>query len=126
MDELNAPGIGMSLVLGAILVIGNIFSLMMIHFAKRGEITPDGYGGIRTSATRASDAAWDAAHTAAWPWARALNGAGILFGAATMALGNTVTPFLVAAGAAIAFTAAGAITQMVVGHRAAQRALGER
>lgn len=118
---LVAPGLTMGILLGAIMVFGNVLSLVSVRAALSGQITPDTYGGIRTAATRSSDAAWYAAHEAAWPWARALNGAAIVFGIATMCLGLTVAPFLVCAALAAALTIAGAVAQIVVGHRAAQR-----
>lgn len=113
----------MGLLLGAILVVGNVLALVSIRAALSGVMSPDTYGGIRTAATRSSDAAWRAAHEAAWPWALALHGLAIITGVAAASLGTTVVPFLIAAGTAVLATAAGAIAQLVTGHRAAKRVL---
>ena len=121
--DLQAPGLGMGLLLGAILVVGNVLALVSVRAAINGVMSPDTYGGIRTAATRSSDAAWLAAHEAAWPWALGLNGLAAAAGIVTACLGTTVAPFLIAAGTAVIATASGAIAQLVVGHRAAKRVL---
>ncbi len=123
MENLQAPGIAMSIILGLMLVVGNFTALAAIRLAISGRILPGTLGGIRTNATRASNEAWHAAHEAAWPWALVCNGLGMIAGIATMVLGNTVLPFLVAGGTAVICTAIGALGQIVIGHRAAQRTL---
>ena len=125
--ELQAPGIGMGIILGMILLIGNVLAMFAMRAAAIGEITADtGFAGIRTAAVRSTPATWRAAHEAAWPWSQRLNGAAAVAAIATAALGATVAPFLIAASAAVALTVAAALTTLVVGHRAAQRVLGER
>ncbi|NLT25938.1 MAG: hypothetical protein GXX90_04710 [Microbacteriaceae bacterium] len=125
--ELQAPGIGMGIILGMILLIGNVLALYAMRAAAAGEITPDSsFAGIRTAAVRSTDATWRAAHEAAWPWSQRLNGAAALGAIVTATLGATVAPFLIAAGATIALTIAGAITTLVVGDRTAREVLGER
>lgn len=123
MENMQAPGVAMAIILGLMLVIGNFTSLAAIRLAIAGRIDPSTLGGIRTNATRASDEAWRAAHEAAWPWALVLNGLGLIAGIATMFLGTTVTPFLVAGGTSVICTAIGAVGQIIIGHRAAQRVL---
>lgn len=125
--ELQAPGVGMGIILGMILLIGNVLALFAMRAAAVGEITADSsFAGIRTAAARSTDAAWCAAHEAAWPWSQRLNGVAAVGAIATAALGATVWPFLIAAGATVALTVAGALTTLVVGDRAARRVLGER
>lgn len=113
----------MAFVLGLILVLGNLTSILSIRLAVQGRVTPDTMAGIRTNATRANAETWSAAHRAAWPWALVLNGLGALGGIAVMVTGATVTPFLAAAACSILFTIAGALAQIIVGHRAATRVL---
>ncbi|MEF3322827.1 SdpI family protein [Gulosibacter sp. GYB002] len=123
---LQPPGLVMSLLLAAIIVVGNTLTLVAIHGSAAGRFGPfSGILGVRTAATRSSEAAWQAAHRAAWPWALGCNGAAIVAAAVGGMLGTTVTPFLVLMGLAIAASLAGAVAQIVVGHRAAVRELGD-
>ncbi|KAB1642208.1 SdpI family protein [Gulosibacter chungangensis] len=126
MESLQAPGVGIAFVLGLILVLGNFTAILSIRLAVLGRIAPDTMAGIRTNATRATPDSWDAAHRAAWPWALVLNGLAAIGGVAVMATGSTVTPFLTAAGFAVIFTIAGALAQIIVGHRAATRVLNRK
>ncbi|MDJ1371381.1 SdpI family protein [Gulosibacter molinativorax] len=123
MDSLQAPGFGIAFILGLILVLGNVMAITSIRLAMQGRITPDTMAGIRTNATRATPETWDAAHTAAWPWALVLNGLGAIGSIAVMVTGNSVGPFLAAAGFTVVCTIAGALAQIIVGHRAATRVL---
>lgn len=124
MDSLQAPGMGIAFVLGLILVVGNATAILSIRLAISGRITADTMAGIRTNATRATPASWATAHRAALPWATVLNGLGAVGGVAVMVTGATVLPFLTSAAFAIVFTIAGALAQIIVGHRAALRELG--
>lgn len=124
MDSLQAPGMGVAFVLGLILVLGNATAILSIRLAIAGRITAETMAGIRTNATRATAASWEAAHRAALPWATILNGLGAVGGVAVMVTGTTVLPFLTSAAFAIIFTIAGALAQIIVGHRAALRELG--
>lgn len=126
MEQLQAPGVGLGLILGMILLIGNVLAMYAMRAAAVGAITPDtSFAGIRTAAARSTDASWRAAHEAAWPWSKGLNGAAAVAAVVTAALGATVVPFLVAAGTAVLLTVAGALTTLIVGDRAARRELGE-
>lgn len=117
----------MSLLLAAIIVVGNTLVLIAVRGSATGRFGPySGLLGVRTAATRSSEAAWQAAHRAAWPWTLGCNGVALVAAALGGALGNTVAPFLACMGLSVAAMIAGAITQLVVGHRAAQRELGER
>lgn len=113
----------MAVILGVMLLFGNLIALYAVRAAIQGRITPETMAGIRTNATRATPAAWEAAHRAAWPWALPLNGLGAVGGIAVMVTGTSVAPFLAAAGFAIVCTIAGALAQVIVGHRAATREL---
>jgi hypothetical protein len=120
MESLQAPGIALAIILGLMLAGGNFTAIAAIRLVIVGRIDANSLGGIRTNATRASDAAWLAAHEAAWPWALVLNGLGMIAGIATMFLGTTVVPFLVAGA-----TAAGALDPGLP-RAAAHRALEAR
>lgn len=121
MESLNPPGIAVAVVLGLLLVVGNLLAITATRMAATGRLDRAGMAGIRTSSTRLSEATWLGAHRAALPWVLVCNGAGALAGIVTMLLGTTVMPFLVATGTSVFFTAAGAISQMIVGERAAAR-----
>lgn len=124
---LQPPGLVMSLLLAAIIVVGNALVLVAVRGSATGRFGPySGLIGVRTAATRSSDAAWQAAHRAVWPWALGCNGVALVAAVLGGAAGNTVAPFLVCMGISVAAMLAGAIAQLVVGHRAAQRELGER
>lgn len=118
---MHAPEL-LGLLTALIVVVGNAIVLYSIRAALSGAITPDTPGGIRTWATRTSSAAWEAGHRAAWPWALALNGAALVAALIAGACAWTVMPFLVALGAALVLSIAGAVVQLVVAHRAAQHA----
>lgn len=124
---LQAPGLVMSLVLATILVVGNGLALFGVHGSANGTFGPhSGLVGVHTAATRSSDAAWLAANRAAWPWALALNGGAIFAAIVGGVLGNTVAPFIGFMAMAVLLSLAAAVAQIVIGHRAAQRELGER
>ncbi|WP_311477147.1 SdpI family protein [uncultured Gulosibacter sp.] len=124
---LQPPGLTMSLLLAAIIVVGNALTLIAVRGSATGRFGPySGLIGVRTAAARSSDAAWQAAHRAAWPWALGCNGVALVAAALGGALGNTVMPFLACMGISVAAMLVGAIAQLIVGHRAAQRELGER
>ncbi|SJM64274.1 hypothetical protein FM112_10015 [Gulosibacter sp. 10] len=114
----------MAIILGAILFFGNLMAIYAVRAAIDGRITPHTMAGIRTNATRANAETWEVAHRAARPWAFTLNGLGAVAALGVMALGSTVGPFLTAASCSVVFTLAGAISQLIVGHRAAARVLG--
>lgn len=118
---LNPPGIAIAIVLGLLLLVGNLLAIFATRMAATGRMDRASMGGIRTSSTRLSDATWEAAHRAALPWVYVLNGIGAVGGVATMCLGLTVVPFLISCGISVACTATGAVTQLIVGERAASR-----
>lgn len=121
METLSPPGIAVAVVLGLLLVVGNALAITATRLAATGRMDRASMGGIRTPTTRFSDAAWLGAHQAALPWVLVCNGAGAALGAAGMFLGTTVTPFLYVMSAAVLFTLVGAVSQLIVGERAASR-----
>ena len=123
MESLNPPGIAVAVVLGLLLLVGNALSILATRMAVTGRLDRSSMGGIRTSSTRFSDESWTAAHRAALPWVTVCNGLGGVLGVVTMWLGLTVTPFLVTVGVAVFATVVGAVAQLIVGERAAARAV---
>lgn len=118
---MQPPGVALAVVLGLMLVVGNALAIAGIWLAVTGHIGPDSLGGIRTNATRASEAAWRAAHRAALPVRLVGNGLALGCGVGVMFAGNTVMPFLVLVAVAVVLAALAMLGGVLVGHRAALR-----
>lgn len=125
MDALNAfqaPPLISAILLTLILAVGNALALFQVHLGATGRLPFTGIAGIKTPATRESQAAWEAGHRAAWPWALAGNGGAILAAVAMLFAKDSAAPWLLALGAAILLAGIGVVGGLIAAHRAAKRA----
>lgn len=123
MEGFQPPPIGSAILVAVLLVVGNLLVILMMHLCASGSIARGGLAGIRTGATRASDAAWEAGHRAARPIAQVGNGLGAVLGAASLLVANTVLPYLSVLGASVAVSLGSVVMAVIVAHRAANREL---
>lgn len=63
-------------VLAATLCLAGLLVIVIVRQAANGDLPRNGLIGLRTKATRRSDAAWTAGHQAAIPWVRLSVGLG--------------------------------------------------
>lgn len=120
MEGFQPPPFASALIVAILLIVGNGIVILMTTMCARGAITRGGLAGIRTGATRYSDAAWTAGHVAALPIARIGNGLGMVAAASTMLLSTTVVPYLWALGITVVVTLGSVVASAVVAHRAAE------
>lgn len=125
MEGFQSPPIGSAILVAVLLVLGNLIVILMITMCANGTITRGGLAGIRTGATRMSDAAWSVGHIAARPVAQVGNGLGAVIGAASLFASNTVVPYLVMLGIAVVVTLGSVLVASIVAHRAATRELDD-
>ena len=123
MEGFQPPPLGSAILVAILLVVGNAIVILMVHLCANGTIRPGGLAGIRTAATRSSDAAWMAGHRAARPGTDAVNGLAAVVAAATLFVASTVVPYLVALGFAIVLTLLGVVVNGIVADRAARKEL---
>lgn len=126
MEGFQPPPFASALLVAIILIVGNLIVILMMHLCASGTIPRGGLAGIRTGATRSSDAAWEAGHLAARPISQVGNGVAAVLAATSLVLSSTVVPYLLALGAAVAVSLASVVIAAVVAHRAANRVLEER
>ena len=69
-----------------LLIVSAVIHLVGSH-AAAGQLERNSFIGVRTKATKASDAAWHAGHRAAYPWLRATAVTGYVLGGAATASG---------------------------------------
>lgn len=121
MDQFQPPPFLSALLVAVILILGNLLVVLMTHLCANGTIPRGGLAGIRTAATRSSDAAWEAGHVAARPVAQIGNGLAAVLAASTLTLATTVVPYLAVLGAAVVCSLGSVVTAIFVAHRAANR-----
>lgn len=123
MEGFQPPPLASAVLVAIILVVGNAIVMAMIRLCANGTILPGGLAGIRTAATRSSDAAWIAGHRAARPLTDLGNGLGIVLAVATVFAASTVIPYLVLLGLTIVATLGTVVASAFVADRAARRVL---
>ncbi|KAB1662547.1 hypothetical protein F8O01_00960 [Pseudoclavibacter chungangensis] len=123
MDGFQSPPIGSAILVAILLIVGNAIVILTVRLCASGRILPGGLAGIRTAATRSSDAAWIAGHRAARPVADIGQGLGAVAGAVTLVVSGTVVPYLVTLGITIVLTLGSVVTGAIVADRAARREL---
>ncbi|GGA65626.1 hypothetical protein GCM10011490_15350 [Pseudoclavibacter endophyticus] len=122
MEGYQSPPIGMAILIAILLLAGNLLVILTISLCANGTITRGGLAGIRTAATRVSEAAWTAGHAAALPVARVGHGVGAVCAVGSLLVSNTVLPYLLVLGTAVAVMIVSVVVEAVVAHRAAERA----
>ncbi|MGO2112202.1 MAG: SdpI family protein [Pseudoclavibacter sp.] len=122
MEGFQPPPIGSAILVAIILLAGNLLVILMISLCANGTIQRGGLAGIRTGATRASDAAWRAGHLAARPVAQVGHGIASVLAAASLFASATVLPYLLVLACAIAASVVAIVVSAIVAHRAADRA----
>lgn len=121
MEGFQPPPFVSALLVAVILTVGNLLVILMVHLCANGTIPRGGLAGIRTAATRSSDAAWETGHRAARPVMDVGNGLAAVLGAGTLFVANTVVPYLIMLGAAAILSLVSVVVSWVVAHRAADR-----
>lgn len=121
MDGFQSPPFASAAFVAVVLALGNLVAILTTQLCASGTIQRGGLAGIRTNATRASDAAWQAGHRAALPIARVGNGAGVVTALLTLLAAKTVLPYLLLLGVAVLLALGSVLTAAVVAHRAASR-----
>lgn len=104
--------------LSAILIIGNALALAQVRLGATGQLPHRGVAGLKAPAMRRSQEAWELGHRAAWPWALGGHGCAIAAAIVMLLLRAWPLPWL----AALAVAAVSAITAVVGGIIAGQRA----